>query len=481
MDKNREGAYRILLGIEKDGDYSNLSIKEYLSKNKVPSPDLVRRLVYGVLEKEISIDYYLGFFLTKGISKLKPEVLTILRLGAYQLEYMDSIPDYAAISSSVELGKKHANGLSGLINGVLRNWQRRKKDIMIPDREKEIGKHLSVKYSIDEGIVEILLNQRGESSTETILKGIEDSIDNRPITLRVKKELDLEELIKEFEKYGYCAAKSKLSGRVLKLTSKNDDKLNHPSPTDESSGDNHNATYGLSIKRDITETTPYISGDVSIQSEESCWIADICNPEPGDRVLDLCAAPGGKTLAMAEMMGKEGEIIACDIYKHRLDLIDINANRLGIDIIKTLEVDSSNIDELERKIGDYLPPEKEVESDSQKKVSRAFDVVLVDAPCSGLGVVGKKPEIRKRIPDTEYLIGIQRKILDNGARFLAPNGRLIYSTCTIDKRENEEIIKAFLDDHACFSLDFEKELLPGIDNQDGFYVAVLKKTTNDTN
>ena len=441
MDLNREAAFKILLNIEKENSFSNLAIKDYLSKAEVPSEAFVRRLVYGVLEKEIQIDYYLDKLLEKGIDKLKKEALLILRLGAYQIDYMDSVPDYAAINSSVDLAKKYSRGLDKLVNGVLRNWQRKKKDIKLPEREDDIINHLSILYSIKPEIVDILIDQRGEKGCEDILSGVESSSKNRPLSLRVRKKEYIEDIEEELRSLGFEVLKGDLSERIILV--KRDlrrDEIGDKLP-------------------EITETKSYLEGRVSIQSEESCWISDICDPKPGNRVLDLCAAPGGKTLAMAEMMNNEGEIIASDLYEHRLKLLEINAKRLGISIIQTLPMDAA----------------KE-ESFSNPLIWRdKFHIVLVDAPCSGLGVMGKKPEIKKRVPETNVLVEVQRSILDNASKNVETEGRLIYSTCTIDKRENEEIIEAFLEDNPDFTLEFQRQLIPGIDEYDGFYVASMKR------
>ena len=426
IDINRDYAYKILLSMEKEGSFSNLAIKKHLdNSNDSLSEGVVRRLVYGVTENRLYLDYFLDKILSKGISGTKDKVLTILRLGAYQLEMMDSVPDYAAIDTSVNLAKKYAKGTEGFVNGVLRAWQREKKSISLPNKETDLGGYLSIKYSCTPEIVDILIDQRGEKAAETIL---EKAFEIKDLTVRINRfKIGLDELKSRLTESGFGVEPSNLSNRSIRIIGEDS----------------------------ITNTPEYSEGFISIQSEESCWIADMCRPKPGDRVLDLCAAPGGKTLAMAEAMKNEGEILACDLYPHRLNLIEKNASRLGIDIVKTKALDGTMLSSF-----DGMEP---------------FDVILVDAPCSGLGVMGKKPEIKLRKPDTDELTRTQYALLDNASGLVKSKGKLIYSTCTIDKRENHEILSRFLDNHKNFSLDYERELLPHQDNTDGFYLAIMNR------
>ena len=428
LDVNREAAYLILLEMERESSFSNLAINNYFrntKKNLPDSPDLVRRLVYGVTENRLYLDYFLDKILSKGLNSLNMKVQTILRLGSYQLEKMDSVPDYAAISTSVDLAKKYTKGFDKLVNASLRGWQRKKKEIQLPD-ENKLGDYLSIKYSCRREIVDILLAQRGEEAAEKIL---EKTLEPGVLTLRVNTyKSDIEEVTKELTGEGLHVEASSLSPRILKVEG---DEINIP------------------------KLPCYKEGRVSIQSEESCLIADSCEAKPGDKILDVCAAPGGKTLAMAEAMGNTGEIVACDIYATRLDLIKRNADRLGVSILEYLEHDGR--EPLDKSYDGY------------------FDIILVDAPCSGLGVMRKKPEIKQRVPNIEELQDVQKSILDNVKHNLRTSGRLIYSTCSLDKRENTEVINDFLTRNDNYSLVYERELLPHIDDIDGFYVAVLRK------
>ncbi|MBP3815233.1 MAG: 16S rRNA (cytosine(967)-C(5))-methyltransferase RsmB [Firmicutes bacterium] len=429
VDINRELAYKILLDMEREDSFSNLAVKKYLDKANRDdgiSPDLIRRLVYGVMENRIYIDYYLDRIISKGLSGTKDKALTILRLGAYQLEEMNSVPDYAAINTSVELAKKHCKGLDSFVNGVLRNWQRKKKDIPLPDPNKDLVDYLQVKYSCHPSIVNLLLKQRGQDECQSILKAFKT---RKNPTVRVNtSKADANEISGSLKDYGIEVQEGTLSSRILKVKGK---ELN------------------------LVDTEEFKSGKISIQSEESCWIADMCEAKPGMRVLDVCAAPGGKTTALGETMGNQGEIIACDLYPHRLNLIKENANRLGLTIIQTKALDATK---------EFLLKDE------------GFHLVLVDAPCSGLGVIRNKPEIKLSAPDMDAIEKIQKAIIRNASNNVARDGKLVYSTCTINKDENQEMVKGFLQEHPDFKLEYEKELLPHENGRDGFYIAILRRT-----
>ena len=437
MDQSREAAYTILLNMEKSGGYSNLEVKKGLEKKDIPSPDLVRRLVYGVTEKRIYLDYYLDKLLARGIKETKPALLTILRLGAYQLDFMDSVPDYAAISTSVELCKKHIKGMEKLVNGVLRGWQKKEeKGISLPDEKKEPLEYLSVKYSCHSSILELLKEQYGLDRTRKILEALEEP---KALAIRVNTEaVDIEKAKEELEEEGFLVLESALSNRVLLI--ERDKKLEE------------------SKAKAITETHLYTEGLISIQSEESCLIADTVEARPDDTILDMCAAPGGKTFAMAESMKVKGEIDALDIYPHRVSLMEEGKKRLGLDIVHPKVMDGR---------------------DAWKGKEEYYEKVLIDAPCSGLGVMRKKPEIKYKdvSEDLQELYLLQRELLESGIKALKKGGRLVYSTCTINKKENHLLVQEFLQGCPVISLISERQLMPD-EGYDGFYIAVMEKNDN---
>ena len=423
-DINRKTAYEVLYDIEKDGAYGSAEIRSRESSDGIDS-DFVRRLVYGVLEKKLYLDYILDGFVNKGVEKVHKRVIPILRMGLYQILFMDSVPDYAAIDSSVELAKEYAEGRDGFVNAVLRSYLRGASEIVFPKKEKKLSKYLSVNYSIDESIIKEWIDQFGDDC-EKLVKAIgkESSLAVRVNRMSISRN----EVKAELEGLGITCIPSSLSRRSLVI---------------KNTGENR-----------ITELPLYLDGKISIQSQESTWISDLVDAKPGEYILDACAAPGGKTMAMAESMGDTGSILAWDIYDHRLALIGEQKLRLGISIVKSELQDG----------GDF-----------RKEIYEVFDAVLVDAPCSGLGVMGSKPEIRyKRMKDFRELPGAQLRILETSANYVKLNGRLVYSTCTINRDENQGVIEKFLKRHKDFSLKYEKQLTP-IDGYNGFYAAVMIK------
>lgn len=427
IDIARKTAYEILLGIETDGAYANAEILARENRESDIDGDFLRRLVYGVLEKKIYLDYILDKLITKGIKSVDKKTLTILRVGIYQLIFMDSVPAYAAIDSSVELAKVNARGRDGFVNAVLRNYTR-EESIEFPRKEDSISRYLSVKYSVDESIIHKWIEEFGETECESLLAAINKNSEEYSMDLRVNVSKKTREAIKnEFLDLGIDSVYAPLSERSLKISGK---------------GGNR-----------ITETEAYKRGLFSIQSQESTWIADLVDPKPGEKILDACAAPGGKTMAIAEAMLNRGKIVAWDIYDHRVDMIREQAERLGITIV------SSTV----HNAGEYIPEYEE-----------AFDSVLVDVPCSGYGVMSEKPEIRYRKTDSIIdLPDVQRNILQTCSRYVKYEGKIIYSTCTINIDENKKIVQDFLDRNHWFKLEFERQLLPQ-EGYKGFYVAVIR-------
>lgn len=422
MDLNRKTAYEVLVDIENNNSYSNLALNKFILKNKPEKEGFVRELVYGVLENKILLDYYLDSFITKGISKQTSAIKSILRLGIYQILFLDSVPDFAAVNEMVNLTKRVARGKEGFVNGVLRSFLRKKKELGLPDKDKNYLEHLSIKYSFSKWIVELLIKQYPEN-IEEILKNsnIKPKLSIRVNGLKCKKE----ELERELEKRDFRVSKSELTENSLFV---------------EGSG--------------LLETNLFKEGLFSVQDQASIMAIEMLDPKPGDMVIDTCAAPGGKSQAIAERMENQGKVISCDIYSNKLELIKSGSKRLGIDIIDTEELDATK---------------------GKLEFNGKFDKVLCDAPCSGLGVIRHKPEIKyKKETDFNELVAIQKEILNRSKDYLKPGGELLYSTCTINKNENEIQIKDFLDKNKDFKLVEERQLLPEIET-DGFYMAKLVK------
>lgn len=439
IDLDREAAYKALLAIERDGSYSNLELSKMLASDGLSNKGFIREIVYGVTENKIYLDYILDKFIKKGAAKTKLQALIILRMGVYQILFMNSVPNYAAVNESVALARRFARGTDGFINGVLRNFIRNM------DSASEINvkgqlEYLSIRYSCQLKLVDELVSMLGFEHAKVLL---EHAGHRPPLSIRVNvAQISVKELADRLRANGFEIEGSKLSDRVL-----------------------------LVKGGALTEANEYKKGLFSIQSEESCAIADFADAKSTELVIDLCAAPGGKAAAMAEQMLKpststepltetepgiaSGKVIALELYEHRAALIEATARRLGLENIEVRCQDAvEQIDEL---------------------VGKA-DLVLADVPCSGLGVIRRKPEMKYRDEfDFDELVEIQKSILETGSSYLKPGGRLIYSTCTINPRENELMVKDFLERHEEFISEKEVKLSPFDNGYDGFYMNKLKK------
>ncbi len=424
MDLNRKTAYEILLEVEKNEAYSNLAINRFVKKNAPDKEAFVRELVYGVLENKLLLDYYLDALIPSGIKKIKARELTLLRMGLYQLIYMDSVPEYAAVNETVNMAKKLTRGREKFINGVLRGYIKKKADIHLPDPEKEPVTYLSIAYSVREWIVKLWLDTYGYDKTEEILAAA-----NRAPRLSARVNLmktDAEALREELEKDGFAVELSDKTKRGIFLSGSR-----------------------------LLESEAYRQGHFSVQDIASIMTSDILGAKPGDTVIDVCAAPGGKTVATAELMQNQGRIIAMDIYEHKLALIHEQAERCGIDIIETKCHDST---------------------EAISALAGKAECVLCDVPCSGLGVIAGKPEIKYREnPDFAELTERQAKILSAASTYVKAGGTLVYSTCTVNKEENEKQIERFLLENKTFAVERELQLLP-TDETDGFFICKLIKT-----
>ncbi len=351
----------------------------------------------------------------------------MLRMGIYQLGYMDSVPEYAAVNESVMLAKKFAKGREGFINGVLRAYVRKKEEIVLPDPSNKPMEYLSVKYSCNIWICKLWTEQFGFETAEKLLKS---SQGNPYVSIRVNNnKIGRQELMENLVKDGFDVMPSSISENGIKILR----------------GGN------------LVENPYYKKGFFSIQDESSMKTVDILEPKAGDLIFDICAAPGGKTLAMAEQMKNQGKIIASDIYPNKLKLIEEQSKRLGITIVET-------------RVQDGMKPDEALYAQADK--------VIVDVPCSGLGVIRRKPEIKfkeETYKDFEDLPEKQLKILSNASNYVKNGGILQYSTCTVNKKENQDVVKRFLDINYKYKVVQEHQFMPHIDNTDGFYVCKMIK------
>ncbi|MCH5299052.1 MAG: 16S rRNA (cytosine(967)-C(5))-methyltransferase RsmB [Ruminococcus sp.] len=441
----RNIAFKILLSVEKDGAYSALTLNNSIKENKLNHLDssFVSALVYGVLERKITLDYIIKQYSKIPLKKIDVKTKLILRLGILQLLFMDKVPDSAAVNESVNLAKKNKlYKSSGFINGILRSITRAEVKYKLPDEKKDKLYYLSVKYSCPRDIVRLWIESYGEENAVGILK----SLSGRPqLTARVNTlKTNVDSLIDELEKENVKSEKSPLIDNALLLT-------------DTGSIENLKA---------------YREGKLYIQDCASQICIKALSPEPNDIMLDVCSAPGGKSFTSAQYMENSGEIHAFDIYEHKLKLINDTASRLGITNIKTA-IRNADTDTSE------LP---------------LADKVLCDVPCSGLGIILRKPEIRYKDdlfnPDLPKL---QYRILCNTARFVKAGGTLVYSTCTLNPAENQKNAEKFLREHPDFEplalnlnvkrlIDEPEHMLtlfPQANHTDGFFISAFKKSTKE--
>ena len=426
MDVNRKTAYLSLVDVESKKAYSNLAINHQVIINKPNSQGFVRELVYGVLENKLLLDHYIDQLVINGIGSLKTPELTIIRMGIYQLGYMDSVPEYAAVNESVVLAKKYCRSKSGLVNGVLREYLSRKLQLKLPDRSEDEVAYLSVKYSYAPWIVELWLDHYSTDFVEELMKAGNVT---PPMTVRLNwLKVMKPDLIKKLEAKHFQVEEGRICQNALNIKGSR-----------------------------LLDTELYKLGMFTPQDESSMLVAEKLDPKHGETVMDVCAAPGGKTTAIAERMNNTGRIIASDIYRRKLDLIDKEARRLGITNIETRSWDATRVD---------------------SSMIQKADRVLVDAPCSGLGVVRRKPEIKYKelTEEMELLPKKQLAILSASSGYVKPGGRLVYSTCTVNPRENERVVEAFLKKNPAFSKIERTLLLPNVNGTDGFFICVMERS-----
>lgn len=428
MDQNRKIAYLTLMDVELKKSYSNIALNHQILCGKPTSTPFIRELVYGVLENKLLLDYVIDQIVDKGIESIKPSDLNILRMGVYQLAKMDSVPEYAAVNESVKLAKRFAKGREGFINGVLRSYIGKKYSIKLPDRSEDELKYLSIKYSYEPWIISTWLESYDTDFVEELLKAGNETpeLTVRANTLRTSKE----DLTKALTDRGFKVSEGKFSSLAL----------------------NVRGSF-------LLESEFFNQGLFSVQDEASQMVVEKLDPQPGEVIVDVCAAPGGKTLAIAERMHNIGKIVASDIYKRKLDIITKESNRLGVSIIETKTWDGTKVD--------------------SALVDKA-DRVLVDAPCSGLGVVRRKPEIKYKQFGDE-MAGLPTKqlaILSASSYYVKPGGILLYSTCTINPAENERVVKAFLRQNSTYEIEEKIQYLPNVHGTDGFFVCKMKKSSN---
>ena len=442
----RAVALEILMEITQQKEYSHLVIRNALDKIQyVPKQEraFINRLVEGTLEYQIRIDYILNQYSSVKVSKMKPVIRNILRTGVYQLLFMDSVPDSAACNEAVKLAqKKGFYSLKGFVNGVLRNISREKYAIKYPDRKENPAEYLSVYFSMPLWLVQRWLAEHGEDVTEIMLR---DSLAEKPTTIRCQEyRMNPEMTISSLQDQGVKVEKAPFV----------------------------KSAYYISEYNHLAGLKSFIMGRFVVQDVSSMLVAQAAAPKKGDYVIDLCAAPGGKSLHAADIMEGTGTVEARDLTDYKVGLIQENIERLQVKNVKAVRKDATILD---------------------KEMVGKADVVLADVPCSGLGVISKKTDIKYRMdPDQiQELVILQRRILHNASSYVKPGGTLIYSTCTVTPEENIENVRWFTENypfeldslnpyisedlHNASTCDGHLQLLPGMKDTDGFFLARLKR------
>ena len=431
----RETALQVLSAVRKEGGWANGLLKTQIARDGLDRRDaaLATRLCYGVVQNRGRLDFYLQQLLTGKVKALRPVVRDILHLGLYQLYFMDKIPAAAAVNESVALAKKYCKKMANavpLINGVLRNADRMRGQLEEPAT-------LADRYSHPEGLIALFRGYVGEEHLETMLAANNEAPDT-VIQVNTLKTTAAR-LLTRLEGEGVTA---------------------NPHPWMEN-------CLILAGTGSIDKLPSFRDGEFYVQDAAARLAVDVAEIQPGMKVVDCCAAPGGKSFAAALALAGEGEIFASDLHEHRTGLIRKGAQRLGFDNIHVFQRDASQ---------------------EKPEWAEQMDVVLVDVPCSGYGIIRKKPDIRYKDPDTmKQLPALQLQILKAQARQVKPGGTLIYSTCTLVRRENEGVVEKFL--KACPEFELEKlalpsvfpeneemlRLLPGEYDTDGFFIARLRR------
>lgn len=409
VDNDRMIAYNVLCAAASDGVFADRVLTSSLREQKPNNSSFVKELVYGVTKSKSLLDFYIGQLVRDGIRSVKKDLLILLEMGVYQLIYMDSVPDHSAVDESVKIAKKLFRGRAGFVNGVLRNFIRKRDELEKPDDIRSTVKRLCTMYTAHKSIVKLLIDQYGEEDAENILKS---AFSDAPLFIHIN-------------------------------TTK-------PEVADLHSGDDSDddALSVLPVKeidtKEMTASDAFRKGLFFVQDISSANAVMHLDPKPGETVIDVCSAPGGKSMAAAVRMENKGSVHAMEISRKRLDKVEESKKRLGLTIIDTEPHDGTEVYE---------------------KYAGACDKVICDVPCSGLGVMRRKPEIKSRdIGNGRDLNDTQYKILEASSSYVRQGGRIMYSTCTINRYENQDITDKFLGEHPDFVAVDSCLLIPGADS-----------------
>ncbi len=427
----RELVLGILLAVTKEEEYSHIALSAVLDKYQYLTKQersFITRVSEGTLENMIELDYMINQFSNTKVNKMKPVIRCILRMGVYQLKYMDSIPAPAACNEAVKLAeKKGFRNLKGFVNGVLRSISRNLEKITYPDEKQQPLYAMSVRYSIPEWMLRQWSRDYGMEKAKAIAEAFRQK---KGTAIRTNLTKTTPKLLQEaLEKEGITVEPVRIE--------------EYP---------DFNCAMYISGYDYLAGIPQFAEGLFTVQDISSMLVTHAAAPKPGDYVIDVCAAPGGKSLHAAELMQGEGMVEARDLTNYKTGLIEENIDRCGMENIRAVQMDARVLD-----------------ADSVGKA----DLVIADLPCSGLGVLRKKTDIRYRMTEEKEksLSALQREILSVVCQYVKTGGTLLYSTCTIDRMENEENTAWFLEQNPVFTLTMERQIFPDEGEGDGFYIA----------
>lgn len=426
----REIILDILLAVTRDGEYSHLALSGTLNKYQYLEKQeraFITKVTEGTLEQMIKIDYIINSFSNIRASKMKPVIRCILRSAVYQICFLDGVPDSAACNEAVNLaGKRGFRNLKGFVNGVLRNIARKKEQIVYPDERKQPQEAVSVQYSLPLWLVEQWETEYGMDKTKAMAKAL---LEEKPTAVRINlNQITKEELIKQLKSEGVDVTESKELPYALFLSG-----------------------YDY-----LNKLSGFQEGCFYVQDISSMKVAETAEPKEGDVVLDVCGAPGGKSIHIAQMLRGTGQVITRDLTSSKVAKIEENIARCRVENMRAECADARVPDE---------------------SLREKADIVIADLPCSGLGVIGRKKDIKyKMTPEKEQeLVALQREILSVVPAYVKSGGTLVYSTCTIHKAENEENVQWLLENHRGLHLESMQQIFPDETGNDGFFIAKLRK------
>ena len=426
----RELVLDILIEVNEKEQYSHLVIRDVLNKYQYLEKQeraFLTRLAEGTIEHMLEMDFIINSFSKVKVKKMKPLIRNLLRMSVYQLKYMDAIPDAAVCNEAVKLSRKRGFGqLRGFVNGVLRNIARELQNLQYPDEKIEPVRFLEVTYSVPEWMVETWMKDFGYEQTKRIC---ESFLEERPITIRTNLTKTTPEALKK---------RLEAEGVTVKAI----DKLSY--------------AFEISGYDYLQSLESFEEGLFYVQDISSMMVAEIAAPEKDSYIIDVCAAPGGKSSHLAEKMEGTGMVEARDLTEYKVSLIEENIERHGLKNMNAVQMDATIYDEA-----------------SKEKA----DVLICDLPCSGLGVMGKKTDIRYKMTAEKQkdLVKLQREILDTVHTYVKKGGTLVYSTCTIHKDENAGNVAWFVEKYPEFEVQSSEQMFPGGEYHDGFFIAKLKR------